>query len=65
MIITINGNSEEISDGSILTYIKGKGLAPEALVVEHNYKIVKKDKWDQTLLQENDNLEILSFVGGG
>jgi sulfur carrier protein len=63
--ITVNGEPEEIRPCSIRDFVLGKGLAVEAVVVEYNYQIVKKNEWDTIELRENDNLEILSFVGGG
>lgn len=65
MKITVNGKPEKFNPCSILSFVKSKGLNPDAVVVEHNYKIVKRQAWESTQLQENDNLELLSFVGGG
>ena len=65
MKITVNGNSETIDDGSIADYLAEKGLTGEGVVVEHNYTIVKRAEWPKVQLREDDNLEILSFVGGG
>ena len=65
MRITVNSKPEEILPCSLLAYINSKGLTGDGVVVEHNQRIVKKDAWDTTELQENDNLEVLSFVGGG
>jgi sulfur carrier protein len=63
--ITVNGTPEETLPCSLRAFILGKGLTVEAVVVEYNYRIVKKNDWDGIELMENDNLEILSFVGGG
>ncbi len=65
MKITVNGKPEKFNSCSILYFVKSKGLNLEAVVVEHNHKIVKREAWGDTQLQENDNLELLSFVGGG
>ena len=65
MKITVNGKTEEINTCLILDFVKNKGLKPEAVVVEHNFHIVKMKEWGNIRLQENDNLELLSFVGGG
>lgn len=65
MKITVNGNLEEILPCSILAFVRSKGLCGDGVVVEHNYHIVKEDQWDTIQLKEDDNLEILSFVGGG
>ena len=65
MKITVNGNSETIDACSIADYLAGKGLTGDGVVVEHNYNIVKRAEWPTVQLCENDNLEVLSFVGGG
>lgn len=65
MRITVNGNPEEILPCSILAFVQSKGLSGDGVVVEHNYHIVKKDAWGTIQLKENDNLEVLNFVGGG
>jgi sulfur carrier protein len=65
MKITVNGNPETIDVCSITDYLVEKGLTGEGVVVEHNYKIVKRAEWQGVQLREGDNLEILSFVGGG
>jgi len=66
MKITINGKSEEIKIKSTLEeIILKKGLCANNLVLEHNANIVPKEKWKYIILRENDNIEIVSFVGGG
>ena len=65
MNIKVNGKMEEIRPCSIHEFIAGKGLNPQSVVVEHNFEIVRREKWKETQLGDNDNLEILSFVGGG
>lgn len=66
MFITINGKPEEIkTESSIDELILAKGLRPENVVIEHNLRIVPRFQWQDTLLGENDSIEIISFVGGG
>lgn len=65
MQITINGNVETIAPGNLEALVKAKGLNGDALVIEHNRKIIKRENWGQIQLKENDTLELLSFVGGG
>jgi len=65
MKITVNGAPETTDPCSIAEFLARKGLAGDGVVVEHNYRIVKRDKWREARLSENDNLEILNFVGGG
>ena len=66
MLITINGEKEEVKMKLNLTgLILSKGLRAENVVIEHNSRIVPKGQWQNTLLKENDFIEIVSFVGGG
>lgn len=66
MNITVNGKTETISEDTTITdFINHKDLNPSCVVVEYNLNIVKSDKWNETILKENDSLEVLSFVGGG
>jgi sulfur carrier protein len=66
MNIRVNGIGQSLSGNiSIFELIREKGLNPEKIVVEHNYDIIPKEKWAGTLLKEEDNIEIVSFVGGG
>ncbi len=65
MNVTINGQTETIAACSIAALVRQKGLDAEALVVEHNERIVQQAQWPDIQLQEGDNLELLSFVGGG
>ncbi len=41
------------------------GYNKELLVVEHNQFICNKLDWEQIIIQYNDQLEILTIVGGG
>lgn len=63
--ITVNGCREMVEACSIAEFLSEKGLAGDGVVVEHNYRIVKREKWPEARLGEDDNLEVLSFVGGG
>jgi len=63
--VTINGKTESVGAGTIEQLVHDKGLRPEALVVEHNFTIVKQPQWSRIRLSEGDTLELLSFVGGG
>jgi thiamine biosynthesis protein ThiS len=35
------------------------------VAVEHNLVILKRTAFDQTMVVEGDNVEIVNFVGGG
>jgi thiamine-phosphate pyrophosphorylase len=64
--IKINGKDESVDkSANIAELISKKGLSCDKIIVEHNLRIVPKDEWAGIALQENDNIEIVSFVGGG
>jgi sulfur carrier protein len=66
MNITANGKLTEITANSnINDFLKLKELKPETVIIEHNYEIIDRSRWQETILKENDNLEVLKFVGGG
>jgi sulfur carrier protein len=66
MQIKINGKSETVQSSlSLGELILGKGLTPGHIVVEHNYNIVAQEEWGKITVRDNDNIEIISFVGGG
>lgn len=63
--IIVNGSAETVPPCTIAELVARKGLSPGALVVEWNQQIVKQEEWSSVQLQEQDRLELLSFVGGG
>lgn len=66
MEIKINGENKKINHAVKISEVISKiGLSPEKIVVEHNFKIIPRQEWQKIALQEGDNLEIVSFVGGG
>ncbi|MEN6319650.1 MAG: sulfur carrier protein ThiS [Syntrophaceae bacterium] len=66
MKIIVNGKEEIIGESvTVAGLIALKKLHPNALLVEYNYELIKKENWDHTALKENDRLELLRLVGGG
>ena len=66
MKIKINGKEEAVDKKkNIAELISGRGLSSDRIVVEHNFRIVPKETWHTIELNEDDNVEIVSFVGGG
>ncbi len=65
MKICVNGNPEEVMATSLDMLVEEFKLNATSLVVEHNGRIVKQEDWSTTMLREQDQLELLSFVGGG
>ena len=66
MKIVINGESREFNEGTTLKeVVKELGLEGKVMAAAVNMQIVKQEKWEETILQDGDKLELLDFVGGG
>lgn len=66
MIVKINGKDEIIETRlNLIELIKNKNLLPERIVIEYNLRVTRKTEWQEIILQEGDNIEIISFMGGG
>lgn len=65
MNIKINGKKYNFDlNPSINDLIKEFDLEGKPIVVEHNGIIISKENYDNKI-NNNDNIEIVSFVGGG
>lgn len=66
MMITFNGEKKTVPDGiTVLGLLEFLKVQQERVAVELNLEIVKKDKFGTTAIQEDDNLEVVSFMQGG
>ena len=62
----VNGN--EISNKNIHTIselLQNFSLNENRVVIELNGKIIIKEEFNKVNLNENDTIEVISFVGGG
>jgi thiamine biosynthesis protein ThiS len=66
MNIKVNGKNEEVAgQTSLLDFLSSKKIHPDKVIVELNTAIIEKGVLGDTIIQENDRIEILRFVGGG
>jgi sulfur carrier protein len=66
MRIIVNSRPLDTQQGQTLhALLVALDLDPDVVVVERNQDIVPGTAFAATVLQEDDRLEILSFVGGG
>jgi len=66
MKIKINGIEKNIpKNTTIKDLLSSLGILDKTMAVAVNMKIVKKDEWDKYILNEDDKIEALNFVGGG
>jgi thiamine biosynthesis protein ThiS len=65
IIVTVNGEPRELSDATTLRdLVQTFKLTPEKVAIELNRRLVKSEKYD-TPLKGGDEVEIVTFVGGG
>ena len=66
MNIFINGKVSEVKKNiNIQDILKMNNISDENIVVEINRTIISKMYWDDTRIEENDKIEIITAVGGG
>ena len=64
--IQLNGKKVVIkSNYSILDLLKKYKLANKKIAIEHNGVIVPKTSFKKKYLKNNDQVEIVHFIGGG
>ncbi len=64
-MVRINGISENCAGSTLAGYLTGTEYDPARIAVERNGEIVPKAHYGDTILQDEDVIEIVSFVGGG
>ena len=64
-VVKINGCELDLAGKTIAEYLATANYDPKKIAVERNGEIVPKPKYSETVLQDGDNVEIVSFVGGG
>jgi sulfur carrier protein len=65
-IIKLNGKTTKIDQSSNIVSLTEKlKLKSEQIVIELNKKIISPHEWEKIFLKENDELEVITFVGGG
>ena len=64
--IQLNGISYEINDGTNLNELLNKlKIQKNKIAVEVNGEIVEKNKYPKIILNKDDKVEIVHFIGGG
>ena len=66
MTLIINGKEKEFKENTTLaTVLKELSLEGKVMAAAVNMDIVKQNDWDKYVLNDQDKLELLDFVGGG
>ena len=65
MTVTVNGHARELAIGTTLRQlVEQLSLSPNKIAIEWNRRLAKPEKLD-TALGDGDEIEIVTFVGGG
>lgn len=64
--VTLNGEKKKLGAGlSLQALLDSLSIQKEKVVIEHNLEIIPKDEFQNKIIRENDQIEIVHFVGGG
>ena len=66
MLVRVNGEDLDLPDGATVRALLEKvRVDPARVAVERNCDVVPRRTWDDCRLTEGDQIEIVTFVGGG
>lgn len=66
MIIRLNGEEKEISEGTTIEVLLGLfNIKRAGIAVDLNREIIPRRLHNETLLKEGDRVEVVRMVGGG
>lgn len=66
MELMVNGKKREVPDGAtITTVLKELNINPLRVAVQLNLEIIKRERYEETMLKSGDRLEIITFMAGG
>ena len=67
--LQVNGERRRLdpapTPSTLVLVIEALAYNPQLVVAEHNGVIVPRTQWATTAVNEGDNLEIVTIVGGG
>ncbi len=67
MNLVVNGKETNITDGLTVSQllVQEKVKMPDMVSVELNGQILRRTKFEETILKDDDKVEFLYFMGGG
>lgn len=66
MELMVNGKKLEVPDGAtITTVLEELNINPLRVAVQRNLEIIKRERYEETMLKSGDRLEIITFMAGG
>ena len=64
-MVKVNGEEKDIAGKTLAEYLSTTNYDIKRIATELNGDIVSKAQYAETVLKDGDNIEIVSFVGGG
>ena len=64
-MVKINGELFDVAGISVKAYLLDSGYDLMRVAVELNGEILPKSQYENTYLNDDDSVEVVSFVGGG
>ena len=64
-MVKINGEELDVAGKTVAECLATTNYDPKRIAVERNGDIVPKSQYGETVLQDGDSVEVVSFVGGG
>ena len=64
-MVKINGEELNVAGKTVAEYLAATSYDPNRIAVERNGEIVPKAKYGETVFEDGDSVEVVSFVGGG
>jgi len=66
MNLVVNGDRRDVAEGAtVADLVKGMETPRSGVAVAVNGEVVPRAKWEEALLTEGDQVEVLSAIGGG
>jgi thiamine biosynthesis protein ThiS len=64
--LQVNGKQVELDAATpLLSYLSRLQVDPRSVAVEHNGEIVERSRFEEVVLDDGDQVEIVRMVGGG
>lgn len=64
-MVKINGEHVEAAGQTLSQYLASTACNPQRIVIEYNGEILPRENYYTTVLTDDDQVEIISFMGGG
>ena len=64
-MVTVNGEKRDCAGQTVPQLLDEMGYNRLHIAVEINEVIIPKDDYDNTVINDNDVVEIVTFMGGG